>query len=144
MKYHFKVEAEDDGFYAFCIELEGCRSEGNTIEELQDNLQEALDLTLDEPAGSNYVFPLPDENTEESHDVISIPVDPQIAFALLVRQSRISKHWTQEQAQKALGLPNRTSYTRLEKKGNPRLSTIEKVWEAYKDFPMGRVSKHAV
>ncbi|MDA3941409.1 MAG: type II toxin-antitoxin system HicB family antitoxin [Spirochaetia bacterium] len=144
MKYHFKVQAEDKGFSAICMELPECLSEGNTMDELRANLKEALDLTLDEPAGSNYTFPLPDPTLEGADEVISISVDPQLAFALFVRQYRVSRRWTLRQAQQALGLPNRTSYTRLEQKGNPRLSTLEKIWEAYEDFPMHRVSKKAV
>ncbi len=136
MKYHFKVHEDTDGFWAECIELKGCRSEGDNWEELNDNLYEALNLYLDEPAGSNMVYPLPDSSLEGMDGVINIEVDPSIAFAMLVRHYRITHRMTQEEAQKALGLPNRTSYTRLEKKGNPRLDTIKKIVKAFPDFPL--------
>jgi antitoxin HicB len=136
MRYHFKVHHNSDGLWAECIELEGCRSEGDTMEELQQNLHEALNLYLDEPAGSNMLFPFPDPALENRDEVISIQVDSNIAFALLVRQYRVKHRMTQKEAQEALGLPNRTSYTRLEKKGNPRLDTIEKIIKAFPDFPL--------
>lgn len=52
-----KVEKEDVGYSAYCIELEGCLSQGDTMEDLQANLHEVLNLCLDEPSGSNLVFP---------------------------------------------------------------------------------------
>ncbi|MBT3274264.1 MAG: helix-turn-helix domain-containing protein, partial [Spirochaetales bacterium] len=91
---------------------------------------------LDEPAGSNLLFPFPDSPGEEVPQIIEIPVDPAIAFAMLVRQYRISNRMTQAQMQEALDLPNKTSYTRLERKGNPRLSTISRVLKLYPDFPI--------
>ena len=136
MKYHFEVHEESDGLWANCIELEGCRSQGDTWEELVENLREALNLYLDEPAGSNMLFPLPDPSLDNRHGVISIEVDSNIAFAMLVRNYRISHRMTQKEAQEALGLPNRNSYARLEKRGNPRLDTIDKIVKTFPDFPL--------
>jgi transcriptional regulator with XRE-family HTH domain len=53
-----------------------------------------------------------------------------------VRKYRIEHRMTQKEAQEALGLPSRTSYTRLERKGNPRLNTIERVLNTFPDFPL--------
>jgi transcriptional regulator with XRE-family HTH domain len=46
-------------------------------------------------------------------------VDPNIAFAQLLRQARIKARKTQREIQEAMGLPNKTSYTRLETAGKP-------------------------
>lgn len=137
MKFHYKVHKGEDGSYwAEGLELEGCDTQGNSLEELQLNLKEAQDLYLNEPVGTNMIFPLPDYSLESSPDTLAIEVDSRIAFALLVRQYRISHRLTQEQAQKAMGLPNRTSYARLESKGNPSLLTIDKIVKAFPDFPV--------
>ena len=53
MKYHFRIKKEDDGFSACGIELEGCITQGDSMEELLDNLREALHLYVQEPADSN-------------------------------------------------------------------------------------------
>ena len=37
------IQAEDDGFIAFCPELDIC-SQGNCVEEARNNLREALEL----------------------------------------------------------------------------------------------------
>jgi transcriptional regulator with XRE-family HTH domain len=61
-------------------------------------------------------------------------VDPNIAFAQLLRQARIKARKTQREIQEAMGLPNKTSHTRLERRGNLTLSTISKVLEVFPDF----------
>lgn len=48
MRYHFKVHKEKEGFWAECIELEGCVTQADTKEELNLNMQEALNLYLEE------------------------------------------------------------------------------------------------
>lgn len=41
------VEVDDDGYYAFCPELEGCQSQGKTLEEVMANIREAVELYLE-------------------------------------------------------------------------------------------------
>lgn len=48
MKYHFKIHKKGNGFWAQCIEFPGCVTEGDTIQELQANMREALNLYLQE------------------------------------------------------------------------------------------------
>ena len=47
MKYHFKVHKEEKGFWAECIELEGCCTQGDSKEELIENMKDALSIYLD-------------------------------------------------------------------------------------------------
>jgi len=44
MKYHFRVHKEEDGYSAQCIELEGCITQGDSQEELFENMKEVLNL----------------------------------------------------------------------------------------------------
>ena len=41
------IEEDEDGFYAYCPELKGCQSQGDTLEEVQTNIQEAVKLYLE-------------------------------------------------------------------------------------------------
>ena len=66
MKYHFKIHKEKEGFWAECIELPGCVTEGNSKEELMDNMQDALNIYLEEPEDSQYLAPLPKKSIELS------------------------------------------------------------------------------
>lgn len=50
MQYHFKIHEEKSGYWAECIELKGCNTEGETLDELHKNIQEVLGLYLSEPS----------------------------------------------------------------------------------------------
>jgi predicted RNase H-like HicB family nuclease len=41
------IEKDSDGYYAYCPELEGCQSQGETLEEAQANIQQAIELYLE-------------------------------------------------------------------------------------------------
>jgi antitoxin HicB len=46
MNYHFKIHKDKQGFWAECIEILGCHSQGDTIEELSVNCKEALNCRI--------------------------------------------------------------------------------------------------
>jgi predicted RNase H-like HicB family nuclease len=41
------IEHDDDGYYAYCPDLPGCQTQGDTFEEALGNLQEAAQLYLE-------------------------------------------------------------------------------------------------
>jgi predicted RNase H-like HicB family nuclease len=41
------IEKDEHGFYAWCPELKGCQSQGNTLEETIGNIKEAIELYLE-------------------------------------------------------------------------------------------------
>lgn len=142
MHYHFKINKEDDGFWGQCVELQGCQSQGDTFEELLDNLAEALNLYLDEPQGSNVVFPLPNEEVDENReDIIKIAVDPGIAFANYLRIIRLGHKMTQKEVAIKLGYKSIWAYQKLEstKKANPELKTIAKIKSLFPEFDLNRL-----
>ena len=48
MRYTVIFEREaDGGYHAFCPALKGCHSQGDTLEEAQRNIQEAVTLYLE-------------------------------------------------------------------------------------------------
>ncbi len=46
-KVSIVIEKDDYGYYAYCPELEGCQSQGETLEEVMANIKEAIDLYLE-------------------------------------------------------------------------------------------------
>lgn len=46
-KVSIVIEKDDNGYYAFCPELEGCQSEGATLDDVMANIKEAIDLYLE-------------------------------------------------------------------------------------------------
>lgn len=46
--YHFAVviEKDEDGYYAYCPNLQGCYSSGDTFEEARSNISDAISLHI--------------------------------------------------------------------------------------------------
>ncbi|MFB2898822.1 type II toxin-antitoxin system HicB family antitoxin [Aerosakkonemataceae cyanobacterium BLCC-F50] len=47
MEINIIIEKDEDGFYAYSPELEGCQSQGDTLEEVKANIKEAVELYLE-------------------------------------------------------------------------------------------------
>jgi len=92
MKYHFKVYKEGTGFWAQCIELVGCVTEANSMDELHKNMQEALNLYVEEPKDSKEMIPFPDESVRISKNTVKVSLEPKIAFALIIRTLNYQKN----------------------------------------------------
>jgi predicted RNase H-like HicB family nuclease len=45
-KVSIVIEKDDSGYYAYCPELEGCQTQGDTFEEVMANIKEAIELYL--------------------------------------------------------------------------------------------------
>ena len=133
MFYHFKIHNDPDGFWAECIELDGCVTQGDTREELENNMHEALNIYLDEPTDLDSDEPLPDDNLK-GKNIVKVPVEPDIAFSVLVRHYRKVKNLSQNDVAEILGMKNIFSYQRLERKTNPRLSTLKKIKEIFPEI----------
>jgi predicted RNase H-like HicB family nuclease len=135
MKYHFRLEHADDGITAFCVELEGCLTEGWTLEEVRANCKEALDLYLDEPPNSSILFPPPQEGLE-GPDIEATEVDPAIAFAQTLRMYRVQNNLTQADMAHRLDMAHLFSYRRLERRSNPTLGQIQKMYDRLPGFSL--------
>ena len=47
MKVNIIVEKDKYGYYAYCPELKGCHTQGDSIEEVLTNIKEAVELYLE-------------------------------------------------------------------------------------------------
>lgn len=128
MKYHFKIHKSKDGYWADCLELEGCRSQGDSLEELKENLEEALNLYLSEDLNSPMNFSEPREFVA-GKNIVEIEVDPGVALAMMVRQARLKMKKTQKEMMQILEIKNLSNYQRLEdpRRANPELKTLVKL-----------------
>lgn len=41
------VEHDEHGYYAWCPELQGCHTQGDTLEEVMEHIREAVELYLE-------------------------------------------------------------------------------------------------
>ena len=57
--YHFSIviEQDKDGFFAFCPDLQGCYSQGNTYEEALANIKDAIKLHLEDGLANKEEVP---------------------------------------------------------------------------------------
>ena len=135
MKYHFLIHKDPDGYWGEGIELKNCFSQGDSEKELYKNLEEVLNLYLDESSNSKMIFPLPDKETK-GKNIVEIPVNPKIAFALYLRQTRLINKMTQKQVATKLGLKSVYGYQKLEysKTANPTLITLSKIKSIFPKF----------
>ncbi|MBF0390578.1 MAG: type II toxin-antitoxin system HicB family antitoxin [Desulfamplus sp.] len=46
-KINIVIEKDEYGYYAYCPELTGCQSQGDTFEEIMLNIREAVELYLE-------------------------------------------------------------------------------------------------
>ena len=140
MKYHFKIHKEKDGYWAECVELEGCFTQARTIKELRINMEEALNLYLDEPVNSKYIAPLPLTKVRKTKSIVEVSLDPKIAFSFMVRRSRLENNMTQKQASRAMGFDRVYSYQRLESsKCNPTLDIISRLKKVFPDISVDSI-----
>ena len=66
------IEEDKDGFYAYCPQLEGCQSQGDSLEEVKQNIHEAVKL---------YIETLSDEEKQSllQKKVTSLMLEVQVA-----------------------------------------------------------------
>lgn len=139
MKYHFKVHKEKKGFWAECVEIPTCLTQGDTWEELEENMQDALHTYLEEPEDSQYLAPLPKKSVRKTRSIIEVPVDPAVALAFSLRRERIKNGFTQQEAAEMLGMKGVYSYQRLEKRCNPKLEMIFRIVSLFPSLSVDRV-----
>jgi antitoxin HicB len=135
MIYHFKIHKEGRGFWAECVELEGCRTQGDSMDELKSNMEDAINLYLSEPASSKTFFPPPKANVK-GKNIIEVQVAPPVAFATFLRRYRLLKKMTIEEFKARLNIKNMSVYHKLEdpRKANPEFKTLCKIKEAFPDI----------
>jgi predicted RNase H-like HicB family nuclease/DNA-binding XRE family transcriptional regulator len=139
MKYHFKVHKDrKSGYWAHCLERRmGVTTQGETMEELRDMIQEALDLAMDEPMDSDWMPPDPDP-TIRGRNIIEVQVSPRIAMASTVRVTRLKAGLTQKQVAEKMGIKTLSTYQKLEasKTANPEWLTLVRLKQALPAFPL--------
>lgn len=60
-KYLFSiiVEKDEDGYFATCNELQGCYTQGDTYEEVIENIKDAISLHVEDRVESGEKIPQP-------------------------------------------------------------------------------------
>jgi predicted RNase H-like HicB family nuclease len=73
-KVNVIIEKDDDGYYAWCPDLQGCQTQGDSLEEVLENAQEAVEVYLESLT--------PDERVEAlNKEVIRTAIEVEVAQA---------------------------------------------------------------
>ncbi len=56
-KFSVVVEKDIDGYFAFCPELQGCYTQGDTYEEVLENIKDAIRLHIEDRIESGEEIP---------------------------------------------------------------------------------------
>lgn len=140
MKYHFKVHKQDGGYWAECLELDGCATQGESMAHLRQMMEDALNVYLNEKRDSKHIFPLPNPHLS-GRGIVSVQADPLIAMAMIIRQLRVAGGMTQQAVADKMGMKSLYSYQRLEKSthANLELETMAKLKKVYPTFSVDEV-----
>ena len=59
VKYKLSViiEKDEDGYFAFCPELQGCYTQGDSYEEVIENIKDAIKLHIEDRIANNEEIP---------------------------------------------------------------------------------------
>ena len=58
-KFTVVIEHDEEGYFAFCPELQGCYTQGDTYEEALDNIKDAIRLHLEDRLENGEEIPQP-------------------------------------------------------------------------------------
>ncbi len=66
------IEKDERGYYAYCPELEGCQTQGDSIDEVMINIKEAIEL---------YIETLSEEELKEAtrKEILTTTLEVQVA-----------------------------------------------------------------
>jgi predicted RNase H-like HicB family nuclease len=56
-KFSVVVEKSIDGYFAFCPELQGCYTQGDTYEEVMENIKDAIRLHIEDRVENGEEIP---------------------------------------------------------------------------------------
>jgi len=84
MKVNIIIEKDQYGYYAFCPELKGCHTQGDSLEEVLENIKEAIELYLEtlSPHEREYCLSKEILTTSMEVKVAYLPVDLPLTDSL--------------------------------------------------------------
>lgn len=59
-RFSVVIEKDEDGWFAFCPELQGCYTQGKTYEDAVKNIKDAMKLHLEDRLAAGEMIKLPE------------------------------------------------------------------------------------
>lgn len=119
-------DKEDKSFLVEFPDLEGCLTEGETLDDALKNAKEALSGYLASIFERGFTIPEPSQL--KAKNIYPIEPEPEVSTPIMLRKIREGLKINQIEAAKRLGISYQ-AYQRLENpnKCNPTIKTLEKV-----------------
>lgn len=119
-------DKEDKSFLVKFPDLEGCLTEGETLDDALKNAKEALSGYL--ASIFERGFTIPEASQLKGKNIYLIEPEPEVSTPIMLRKIREGLKINQIEAAKRLGISYQ-AYQRLENpnKCNPTIKTLEKV-----------------
>jgi len=70
-KFPIIIEKDSDGYFAFCPDIEGCYTQGDTYEEVIENIKDVIKLLLEEMNETGQKLP---ENQNVSFTTVEVAI----------------------------------------------------------------------
>ena len=70
------IEKDADGYFAYCPQLQGCYTQGDTYEETLENIRDAIRLHIEDRLADGEALP---ELEAVSVTAVEIPYEPALA-----------------------------------------------------------------
>jgi len=68
-KFTVVIEKDKEGYFAFCPELQGCYTQGDSYEKVLENIEDAIRLHVEDRLASGEEIPQPDSVSLTSLEV---------------------------------------------------------------------------
>ena len=68
-RFSVVVERDEEGYFAFCPELQGCYTQGETYEAALDNIKDAIRLHVEDRLEAGKAIPQPESVSLTSLEV---------------------------------------------------------------------------
>ena len=68
-RFSVVVERDEDGYFAFCPELQGCYTQGETYEDALENIKDAIRLHVEDRLEAGETIPQPESVSLTSLEV---------------------------------------------------------------------------
>ncbi len=128
LRYPARYEAAEEGGYVIEIPDLDIMTEGDTMKELLEMAEDALNGVLTVRYEENLDIPHPSRETGDN--VVFIDAKPEVAIPILLKQSRIEQGLSQSEIAEKIKAPFQT-IQKLEKIGsNPTIRTLQKIGKA--------------
>ena len=132
ISYPALFHPDENGFWVEFPDLDGCVTEGNSLEDAKIMAKETLSSVLESMDSRKFSIPKP--SVIKGKNVFYIEPELKVAFAISLKQERERLRLTQKQAAEKANI-KWAFYQRIEnpRKSNPTLSTIEKLRAVFPD-----------